>query len=174
MMSRAGGLPKWVRLGEVILLLSILVFLVLVICQARLLPIYPDEVAYKIFLERFFLNGEVKQSLTPYCMEGFRAHVPFPLLPAAVAWSALQTLGIGGMSFRLVPLVALGGTIGLLVLNGLRRGDAGIWRPLLLLGLGPALYGLVILRPEILVIFTGVVLFFVNRAQIGRASCRER
>jgi hypothetical protein len=163
MMSRAGGLPKWVRLGELILLLSFLVLLVLLISQACLLPIYPDEVAYKIFLERFFLNGEVKQSVTPFCMEGFRAHVPLPLLPAAVAWSALQTLGIQWMSFRLVPLVALGGTIGLLVLNSLRCGDAGIWRPLLLLGLGPALYGLVILRPEILVIFAGVVLFFVNR-----------
>lgn len=164
MTSCAGRLPKWVRLGEIILLLSSLVLLVLLICQACLLPIYPDEVAYKIFLERFFLNGEVKQSVTPFCMEGFRAHVPLPLLPAAVAWSALQTLGIGWMSFRLVPLVALGGTIGLLVINGLRRGDAGIWRPLLLLGLGPALYGLVILRPEILVIFAGVILFFVNRA----------
>ena len=152
------------------LLAAALIIIVLLANNARYLPLYPDEIAYKIFLERFFLNGGFKQSLTPYCTQGFLADIPLPLIPAAIFWSALRWFGSGWLSYRLVPLAALGATIGLLTVNGWRKGDVGIWRTLLLIATGPAVYGLVILRPEILTLFGGLVLFLLARRLSEPAS----
>lgn len=52
------------KLGLSLWIMALLLLAITLV--ASLLPIYPDEVAYKIFLERYFINGGFKQTVTPY------------------------------------------------------------------------------------------------------------
>ena len=143
--------------------ISVFAFLVLVITiySASHLPIYSDEVAYKIFLERYFLNGGFKQSVTPYCAEGFLVNPAIPLRPAAVLWSLIGYFGEDWISYRILPLLSLMIIISTLIYNGLKNNVGTAWPSILLIGIGPAIYGLVIFRPEIFILLGGLILFFI-------------
>lgn len=146
-------------------------FLLLAIAvgQALLLPIYPDEVAYRYFLERFFHTGGVKQSLTPYCAAGF-AVAPGPLLwPAAAFWTFIDLLGGTWLSYRLVPVAILATTAAGIGWNGIARGRPAAAIALAVLAFGPGLYGLIILRPEVIILGGGVAVFFIGRT-MARAN----
>jgi hypothetical protein len=123
-------------------------------------------VAYKIFLERYFLNGGYKQSLTPYCAEGFLLAPGFPLVFAAAFWSLVTLPGEGWASYRVLPLLALATIILILAAPRKDAAFAKAWPFLLLLATGPVLYGLVIFRPEIFILLGGLLaLLAFNQAQ---------
>lgn len=149
--------------------LAIIAFAVLlaIAISALKLPIYPDEVAYKIFLERFFLNGGLKQSVTPYCGRGFLQEPSVVLVPAAATWALVERLGIDWQSYRILPAAAFCMCITLLSLNSLRQ-DSGLpWPALLLSAIGPTIYGLIIFRPEIFLLFGGLTIFFLLRRLVA-------
>ncbi len=72
--------------------------------SALQLPIYPDEVAYRIFLERFFINGGFKQSVTPYCTEGFMVAPPCITSPLICIMGGIKLISRGVL---VIPLCSL-------------------------------------------------------------------
>ena len=135
--------------------------LIYAVAVALKLPIYPDEIAYKIFIERYFLNGGYKQSLTPYCAAGFLARPPLLLLPASIFGSLLSLLGGDWWSYRLIPLICIFCITLLLIFNSLNKVKKAPWASLLILAITPCIYGLVILRPEIFILFGGLFFFLI-------------
>jgi hypothetical protein len=136
----------------------VILFLGLGLYQTKFTPIYSDEVAYKIFLERFFINGGFKQSVTPFC-DNFLMRPGVVLLPAAWFWSIISWLGSDWFSYRLAPYVGLGIIFTVLIRTNIRRGHNSFWPLLLLVTMGPALYGYILLRPEIIITALCVVLY---------------
>jgi len=137
--------------------------------QALWLPIYPDEVANRIILERYFLGDGMRQSLIPFCVESFLKTPPLLLKPAAVFWSSLSWLGDSWLAYRLPPLAAL--TVLVVALQSF----IGTWRPrsapfLLLMALGPAFYGLVVLRAEVFLLAAAAVLLVLGQKMLGGQS----
>lgn len=131
------------------------------IFSAVQLPIYPDEVAYKIFLERFFLNGGFKQSITPYCTAGFMIKPSVALIPAAALWSLTESLGSHWMSYRILPILSLIMIVAMLIVHSLRYNARVPWSAILLVTAGPTVYGLIIFRPEIFILAGGLMIFFI-------------
>lgn len=129
-------------------------------------PIYPDEVAYRLFLERFFVADGLKQSVTPYCAEGFLVAPPTLLLPAAATWSLLSFFGGGYWSYRIVPAVCWLIIFASLYWHGRRHGSQSFWLLLLLLLPGPSIYSLILLRPEIVLLMLGVLIYVWGSNQI--------
>jgi hypothetical protein len=127
------------------------------------LPIYPDEVAFKMLLERYFLNGGFKQSLMPYCGEVFLVPPPYMLRPAAALWSLVTCLGIDWSSYRILSIVLLVSLIVTLMVNSYRSGKRYSWSPVLLVAVGPAMYGLITFRPEIFLVAGAAFSYFIFR-----------
>jgi hypothetical protein len=136
------------------------------------LPIYPDEVASKILLERYFINGGFKQSLTPYCVAGFLFRPPASLLPAAVSWTALNVFGTGLTSYRLLPIACLT-MLGLGAQAHARDADGAAWPILLVVTLGPVLYGLSILRPEVFLLAAAFVIYAAGSKLLEKPGLRH-
>lgn len=135
--------------------------LTLAVFSAFQLPIYPDEVAYKIFLERFFLNGGFKQSLTPYCAAGFMVPPSTVLVPAAAVWSLIELLGSDWMSYRTLPVLSFIFIVVMLIAYSLQHHARIPWSGLLLVMVGPTIYGLIIFRPEIFILAIGLMIFLI-------------
>lgn len=133
------------------------------VISASFLPIYPDEIAYKIFLERFFINGGYKQSVTPYCISGFMVSPPLVLIPAAATWAGLLWLDSGWASYRLLPLMALLLIPCMLSINSHFSEKKSSWQSIMLITIGPVIYGLLILRPEIFIILGGLTIFVLSK-----------
>ncbi|QWE20931.1 hypothetical protein [Polynucleobacter sp. AP-Kolm-20A-A1] len=138
-----------------------ILIIIFAIYSASKLPIYPDEVAYKIFLERFFINGGFKQSLTPYCTSGFMIRPAAFLWPAAIAWSSLAFFGEGWASYRLLPLLLLLTVLIYLAFVNYKACGSIPWASILLVGISPWLYGLLILRPEIFLLALGLLIYIL-------------
>lgn len=134
-----------------------------VFAAASFLPIYPDEIAYKIFLERFWLNGGLKQSVTPFCAPGFLYAPPLLLRPAAMVWTLPVFLGHGWASYRLLPLLALAWIVSALLFEGWRRRSAPAILTVAMIGAGAAPFGLVIFRPEVFVLAVALGIFAIFR-----------
>lgn len=137
----------------------VLIILAYVVLAATTLPIYPDEVAYKIFIERFFYSGGYKQSLTPYCSAGFLVKPPIVLLPASMFGSLLLLFGSDWWSYRIIPVICITLIVIVLVINSFYKINRIPLIPLLGLAITPCIYGLVILRPEIFILFGGLIFF---------------
>jgi hypothetical protein len=137
--------------------------------QALWLPIYPDEVAHRIVLERYFLSDGMRQSLIPFCAESFLKTPPLLLKPAAIFWSSLSWLGDSWLAYRLPPLVALTALVVAV------QCILGTWRSpvapcMLLMTIGPAFYGLVILRAEVFLLAAGAVLLLLGQRMLAGQS----
>ena len=149
---------------------SLPVTVVFLICISvgltEFLPIYPDEVAYKIFLERFFINGGFKQSVTPFCEGEFLVRPGTLLIPAAAFWSLLNKLGGGWISYRIGPCLGLLALYAVLIYTNLRRNVTGFWPILLFLTLGPAVYGIILLRPEIIILSLCMILYLLGESML--------
>lgn len=136
-----------------------LILLIWSIFSALKLPIYPDEVAYKIFIERFFYNGGYKQSVTPYCTAGFLVRPNLVLLPASAFGALLTLLGGDWWSYRVTPFLLLVLILALVVTYSNIQSGKTPWPALLVLTITPCIYGLIILRPEIFILFGGLVIY---------------
>ena len=144
----------------------VLAMLCVGLSQAALSPTYPDEIAYKVFLERYFINGGYKQSVTPYC-DNFLAHPGWVLAPAAWFWSLISWLGSGPLSYRFAPILGCGVISGVLIHTNLIRQSKFFWPLLLLLIMGPAIYGLVLLRPEIIILTFCAILYALAEGMLA-------
>ena len=134
--------------------------------MASQLPLYPDEVAYRILLERFFISGGYKTSLTPYCTEGFQVVPPHLLKLSAYFWSCLSHIN-STITYRFIPETLLLVSVGSLYWFVSKYGK--VINPLFLslFLLGVSIYGLVILRPEI-IIAMALVLLTISGLYISR------
>ncbi len=134
--------------------------------MALRLPIYPDEVAFRILLERFFQSGGYKTSLTPYCVEGFQVVPPHLTKLSAIAWSLLGQIN-SAIAYRLFPSTLLVLSLGSLYWY-VRRHYKGTnpWF-LVLFVPGVSIYALVILRPEIF-IATSMVILAISGLSVAR------
>ncbi len=134
--------------------------LLIIICAVQL-PIYPDEIAYKIFLERYFINGGYKQSVTPYCSEGFLFDPPFLLRPAAAFWTVPYWLGIDWVSYRLLPVLALCSFSFVFIKEYWKSRNANAALALCAIGIGPAMFGLIVFRPEVFILCGCAVIYWI-------------
>ena len=151
-------------LGNKKLLLSLITtlsVLLLVIASSSLMPIYPDEVAYKIFLESYFVNNGIKQTVTPYCTQGFIYEPNFLLRPAAAFWTAPHFIGTGWASYRVLSLIAILSLIALLVVHFLKRDNYLSILMLISIGIGPGMFSMVILRPEVFIVSISIAIYFL-------------
>lgn len=155
---------KFSKINSPIYLFEVLALLLLTysILVALKLPIYPDEVAYKIFIERYFYNDGYKQSLTPYCTTGFLVKPPLLLLPASIFGSFLTFLGGGWWSYRAMPLVSIIAIVLLIIRYNYIKCGRLPWASLLIVVITPCIYGLVILRPEIFILLGGLIIFLTS------------
>lgn len=145
-----------------------LVLLVVSLFFALKLPIYPDEIAYKIFLERVFINGGYRQSLTPYCLSNFLTKPPLLLLPASIVWSFISDLGISYLSYRILPITALIGIFSIIYFDSTREYKSRVVFSFLLITITPAIYGLIILRPEIFILLFGLLIYIICKLLIKK------
>ena len=125
------------------------------------LPIYPDEIAYRILAGRFFDAGGMKESLLPYCASVYKTEVPLSLYPAAVFWSVVFDMG-RAIDYRLIPFSTLGLAIIVLALRAIKMGDR--LRPWLLLLYVPGVmsYALSMIRPEVFIAANLAILAFLG------------
>jgi len=72
-------------------------------------------------------------------------------------------LGTGWVSYRILPLFLLISLIITLGVYSYRSGSKYSWSPLLLVTVGPAMFGLIVFRPEIFLITGAVFSFFIFR-----------
>lgn len=151
---------KWYPLVVVIVLISAVLLTVFS-------PIYPDEVAYKIFLERYFITGGFKQSVTPFCPTGFMVKPGISLIPSAIIWSFVSHLGDTWLSYRLIPYICLFTIYGLLGWYNFKQGNHTFWPLLLISILGPTLYGVILFRPEIIILAASMILFTLAIEMLG-------
>jgi hypothetical protein len=157
------------RINQVLPLLVISIVLVAV-GLTFFAPIFEDEISYKMFLERFFITGGFQQTLMPFCSDGFMVRPGALLIPAATFWSIISWFGSSWLSYRIIPyLCLLTIYIGLIVHN-VRKGERDFWPLLLLMTLGPVLYGLVMLRAEILILSFGMMLYVLARYMLSARS----
>ena len=136
------------------------VLILLSIAMASLIPLYPDEVAYKVFLEGFISNGGIKQSVTPFCLSGFTYKPSLLLQPAAYFWSLLTATGEGWSSYRFIPLSLLIALPGLALWHAYRAGSTWAIPIVSLVAVGPGIYGLLILRPEVYIIALSLLILY--------------
>lgn len=128
---------------------------------------YSDEVAYKMFLERYFINGGVKQSMTAFCPDGFLTAPGAVLVPAAAIWAQLVHLGSSWLSYRFIPYLGLLAVFLTLIRHNVRKGSRDFWPLLLLVTLGPALFSLTMLRPEIIMLAASMGFFFLGTRMLA-------
>lgn len=128
--------------------------------------LFPDETAYKIFLERYFLNGGFKQTVTPYCEDTFLLAPGFSLVPAAATWSWVTRLGIDYFSYRVLSYAGLFLVFFILAWINLRRGKHDFWPLLLLVTFGPVLYGITLFRPEIFILTASLMLCALGHSML--------
>lgn len=147
--------------------ISVIVLLLVALGLALLSPLYPDEFAYKIFLERFFISGGIKQSLTPFCSEGFLFRPGLLQIPAAWFWSIISWLGSDWLSYRIFPVVGLVTICLILILHNVKKNEHTFWPILLLITTGPCLYGLVLLRAEILILSFSLVMLAAAKKMLS-------
>ncbi len=153
------------NINRIILLLSIIAFL----CSISLtlfFPIYPDEIAYKIFLERHFISGGFKESMALFCNEGFLYKVQWPFVPASQFWSAINFLGIGWWSYRVTPLIFLSSMLVLISLYNINNKSKDYLPLFLIPTIGTCMYGLTLLRAEIIILLGAVVLFLLGECLV--------
>ncbi|NBX76107.1 MAG: hypothetical protein EBQ92_06095 [Proteobacteria bacterium] len=146
---------------EKLLSYAALLLLLGLLLSAAAFPMYPDEVAYKMFLGRFFQNGWLKQTVTPYCESSFLQPVHWSLLPAAFFWSWVSFPGHGFWSYRWIPLLMFVGIIFLIL--RLKKDTSSFLLPesLLKISFGPIVFGLIIFRPEIVILFSAILLYSI-------------
>jgi hypothetical protein len=147
--------------------LCVMAVVLIAVGLTAFLPIYPDEFAYKIFLERFFINGGFKQSASPFCPEGFLVKPNLLLIPAAAFWSIISWLGSDWESYRIIPFLGLLIIYSTLILHNVRKGERTFWPLLLFMTMGPSLYGIVLLRPEILILSVCMMLYVLARLMLS-------
>ncbi|HEU5047689.1 MAG TPA: hypothetical protein VFT64_07590 [Rickettsiales bacterium] len=135
-------------------------------------PLYPDEFAYKIFLERYFINGGFKQSVLPFCPSGFLVRPGALLVPAAMFWAVISHLGDTWISYRFLPYIGLAFLYGVLIWHNLIRGNQTFWPLLLFSVLGPMLYGITMLRPEILILASCMALYAMAVHMLSQQGVR--
>ncbi|MBY0429481.1 MAG: hypothetical protein K2Q32_09715 [Alphaproteobacteria bacterium] len=129
--------------------------------------LFPDEVAYKIFLERYFLNGGLKETVTPYCESEFLLPPGLLLIPAAAIWSLVTKLGTAYFSFRFLSYLGLFIIFVVLAVINLRKGKHNFWPLLLLITFGPVLYGITLFRPEIVILTCSVILCGLGHSMLN-------
>lgn len=137
--------------------ISVIVCLITVLLTL-LLPIYPDEIIFKIFNERYFLSHGLRQTMMPYCASGFLLPPPNIFLPAAISWSTLSLLGTGLLSYRFLPIACL--ILIFMTLYFLDRSNKNnSLTYALLITLGPTAYGISILRAEVFLLTSTIFLY---------------
>lgn len=144
------------------------------VCTASFLPIYPDEVAYKIFLERLWLTGGLKQSVTPFCTTGFLYAPPLTLQPAAWFWTLPMFLGDGWVSYRILPLLAFLGIVSTLLFEGWHQRSLMAILTVVMIVAGATPFGLVIFRPEVFILSLALAIFVVFRHLASPTSFEGR
>ena len=147
---------------------SVFVVLLLTLLLASRFPIYPDEVAYRILLERFYLSGGFKTSLLPYCLDGFEVAPPLILKGTAIFWSVLSHIN-PNVLYRWLPSFFLITSFASFYLFIHRYGRINSPWYLMLFVSGVSIYGLSIFRPEVL-----IALAMLWIAIIGLYVIRER
>lgn len=146
---------------------SVVIVLLFIACYlTSFASLFPDEIAYKIFLERYFLNGGLKQTVTPYCEGEFLLAPGLFLIPAAAIWSLVTKLGTSYFSYRFLSYVGLFTIFAVLATVNLQKGRNGFWPLLLLVTFGPVLYGITLFRPEIVILTSSVVLYALGHSML--------
>lgn len=146
--------------------LELIVFALLLFCllsniyMVSFLPLYPDEVAYRILLERSVINSGYKQSLTPYCSTGFMVQVPLIFKPISLLWSNLTYI-TSNATYRFAPSTVL--LISVIIPCFLKGFRSKLWvYPFLFVFLlGSSIWALDILRPEAFLILMVSILGYV-------------
>lgn len=119
------------------------------------LPLYPDEVAMRLYAERAFTDGLVQYKLYPQCAADAQA-IPLTLVPAAYTLGLLDFIP-AWQGVRLLPMLALGALViasGAWIRDLCRRQRMAPW-PLAWLCaafIGVSGGGLVLSRPEVFVL----------------------
>ena len=141
--------------------LGLLISLCLAIAIGAKLPIYPDEIATRILIERYFFSGHYKVSLTPYCSEGFLILQNGILLISAIFWSLLPKINLDYL-YRGFPVFIFLLTIAITFLK--QKSIKEIRNPwFLLLGIqGAGIYSFIIIRPEVFIAFFIAIIFCVG------------
>ncbi|MFL9828792.1 hypothetical protein, partial [Rhodoplanes sp. SY1] len=165
--TEISGLRRWAR--RALLSLDWRWTLIGVLCVnvaiAAFVPIYIDELVYKISTARTFLEGGAQLSLYPQCPDTFVTPLPWALLPGgavyALAWQSLTLLGM-----RLLGIAMFAGWLALFHVLVRQLLPARHSRLLLtlcvaaLLSLGVTGFSMTISRPEgfLTIALTAVVL----------------
>lgn len=124
------------------------------------IPLYIDEPTISTFWERTIINGGFRQNYYPNCDQSFLMQPPLLLMPAAATLSILGYFGENYYMYRIIPILGWLAILSFLYANGHRHQDQSFWPFLLILLVGPTLYSLVILRPEIFILTFSVLLYF--------------
>ena len=147
---------------------AIVIFLLCVgIGLTFVLPVYTDEVAYKIFLERYFITGGFRQGVAPFCEGAFLVAPSLLLLPGAVFWSVISKFGGSYLSYRMLPCLALAASCFAIAVINIRKENKTFWPLLLLVTFGPPLYSLVLLRPEIFILCSCLALYMLGQSMLA-------
>ena len=125
------------------------------------IPLYIDEPTISTFWERTIINGGFRQNYYPNCDQSFLMQPPLLLMPAAATLSILGYFGENYYMYRIIPILGWFAILSFLYANGRRHQDQSFWPFLLILLVGPTLYSLVILRPEIFILTFSVLLYFL-------------
>ena len=157
-------------------MLMIFILLLVSLLLASNLPIYPDEIAYRIMLERFYLSGGFKTSLLPYCLDGFEITPPAILKLSSVFWSTLSQIN-PNILYRLLPSsLLLFSIISLYAFVNKYAEPKNSWFLVLFIS-GISVYGLTILRPEVLIssaiIWLSIVGLYVIRLKKSNLNSFE-
>ena len=137
-------------------------------------PIYPDEIIYRFNLERFFIDGGLKQSTFAYCTESFLTRPPVLFIPAAATWSLFLSLFKGSFwVYRIVPLISWIVILFVLYFNGKRYSNQTFWPMLLILLVGPTVQNLFMFRAEAPLLALATLIFFWGSTNVSKQSFKK-
>ncbi len=140
---------------------------------AGYLPIYPDEIAYRILTSRGFTDGLTVMNVYPTCVRSFSASMPYSWVPAKAAAfvlygmveapTTLRPIGLGtvGVAFALTVALFSTGTSPSTGRTGLRWSNATVV-VLLIASTGLIPLSLVMTRPEALVLVLVLALAYLQ------------
>jgi hypothetical protein len=133
--------------------LSVFGIAIFYIAQWLQMPLYPDEVALRLWKARFLADGPVEYSVLPQCPSNVK-EIPTILRPAAYLFSVFD-FSFGWSLVRKIPVIAILFALGsYLLLVFERRASAVMLMPAVAL-IGAAGAGLVLFRMEVPLILYG-------------------
>jgi hypothetical protein len=132
--------------------LLVLLFLIASLFLASFLPIYPDEIATRILIERYDISDGYKVSLTPFCLEGFRILHNGIESFAGVFWSFISNIKLT-YHYRALPIIIFLASILITFFSRYKKKEIhNIWFLFLILQ-GVGIYSFVVVRPEVFIAF---------------------